>query len=83
MALLVLCLAYEAQGTSSGHGAFHSGKAGTYRRSLDFDRAGASTSRGVRGRKKLLDNRWEKFLANPDSALTLEQVKALLAARRK
>ena len=33
--------------------------------------------------KKLLDDRWEKFLANPDSALTLDQVKALLAARRK
>ena len=33
--------------------------------------------------KKLLDNRWEKFLANPDSALTLDQVKALVAARRK
>jgi len=33
--------------------------------------------------KELLDSRWEKFLANPDSALTLEQVKALLAARRK
>ena len=33
--------------------------------------------------KKLLDDRWEKFLANPDSALTLDQVKALVAARRK
>jgi len=33
--------------------------------------------------KKLLDTRWEKFLANPESALTLDQVKALLAARRK
>jgi putative addiction module component (TIGR02574 family) len=33
--------------------------------------------------KKLLDSRWEKFLANPDSALTLDQVKALAAARRK
>jgi len=33
--------------------------------------------------KNLLDDRWEKFLANPDSALTLDQVKALLAARRK
>ncbi len=33
--------------------------------------------------KKLLDDRWEKFLANPDSALTMDQVKALLAARRK
>ena len=31
--------------------------------------------------KKLLDDRWEKFLANPDSALTLDQVKALVAAR--
>jgi putative addiction module component (TIGR02574 family) len=33
--------------------------------------------------KKLLDVRWEKFLANPDSALTLDQVKERLAARRK
>jgi putative addiction module component (TIGR02574 family) len=33
--------------------------------------------------KKLLDDRWGKFLANPDSALTLDQVKALVAARRK
>ena len=33
--------------------------------------------------KKLLDERWEKFLANPDAALTVEQVKALLAVRRK
>jgi putative addiction module component (TIGR02574 family) len=33
--------------------------------------------------KKLLDSRWEKFLANPDSALTLDQVKERLAARRK
>ncbi len=33
--------------------------------------------------KDLLDSRWENFLKNPDSALTLEQVKALLAARRK
>ena len=33
--------------------------------------------------KKLLDERWEKFLANPDSALTLDQVKERLAARRK
>ena len=33
--------------------------------------------------KKLLDDRWERHLANPEAALTLEQVKALLAARRK
>jgi putative addiction module component (TIGR02574 family) len=33
--------------------------------------------------KKLLDERWEKFLANPGSALTMDQVEALLAARRK
>jgi putative addiction module component (TIGR02574 family) len=32
--------------------------------------------------KQLLDDRWERFLANPDSALTLEQMKALMAARR-
>lgn len=33
--------------------------------------------------KKLLDDRWNKFLANPDSALTTEQFEALLAQRRK
>ena len=33
--------------------------------------------------KRLLDDRWEKFLANPESALTLDQVKSLLAKRRK
>jgi putative addiction module component (TIGR02574 family) len=33
--------------------------------------------------KKMLDDRWEQFLANPESALTLEQMKALMAARRK
>ena len=33
--------------------------------------------------KALLDDRWEKFLANPESALTIDQVKAILAARRK
>ncbi len=32
--------------------------------------------------KKLLDARWEKHLANPEAALTLEQVKALVAARQ-
>ncbi len=31
--------------------------------------------------KRLLDDRWANYLANPDSALTLEQVKALVAAR--
>jgi putative addiction module component (TIGR02574 family) len=31
--------------------------------------------------KKLLDERWEKYLANPESALTLEQLKAAVAAR--
>jgi putative addiction module component (TIGR02574 family) len=34
-------------------------------------------------KKKLLDDRWERFLTNPDSALTLNQVKAFMAARRK
>jgi putative addiction module component (TIGR02574 family) len=33
--------------------------------------------------KKILDSRWEQFLANPESALTLKQMKALMAARRK
>jgi putative addiction module component (TIGR02574 family) len=33
--------------------------------------------------KKLLDERWERYLANPDSALTVEQFEALLANRRK
>ena len=32
--------------------------------------------------RQTLDDRWEKFLANPNSALTLDQVKALMAARR-
>jgi putative addiction module component (TIGR02574 family) len=32
--------------------------------------------------KKLLDDRWENYLKNPESALTIEQVEALLAARR-
>jgi putative addiction module component (TIGR02574 family) len=31
--------------------------------------------------KKLLDERWEKHLTNPDSALTLDQLKAVVAAR--
>ncbi len=31
--------------------------------------------------KMLLDERWEKYLANPESALTLEQLKAAVAAR--
>ena len=33
--------------------------------------------------KNLLDERWEKYLKNPDSALTIEQFEALLANRRK
>ncbi len=33
--------------------------------------------------KRLLDERWEKFLKNPDSALSIEQFEALLANRRK
>jgi putative addiction module component (TIGR02574 family) len=33
--------------------------------------------------KELLDSRWERYLANPDSALTIEQVEALLTNRRK
>jgi putative addiction module component (TIGR02574 family) len=33
--------------------------------------------------KKLLDERWEKHLANPESALTLEQLKAAVASRLK
>ena len=33
--------------------------------------------------KKLLDERWENYLKNPDSALTIEQFEALLANRRK
>ncbi len=33
--------------------------------------------------KKLLDDRWEKYLAHPDSALTLEELKAAVAARLK
>ena len=33
--------------------------------------------------KKLLDERWEKYLANPESALTLEQLKAAVASRLK
>jgi putative addiction module component (TIGR02574 family) len=33
--------------------------------------------------KKLLDERWKNYLAHPDSALTLEQTKALMAARRQ
>ena len=31
--------------------------------------------------KKLLDERWENYRKNPESALSLEQVKALVAAR--
>jgi putative addiction module component (TIGR02574 family) len=31
--------------------------------------------------KKLLDERWENYLKNPESALNLDQVKALVAAR--
>lgn len=33
--------------------------------------------------KKLLDERWEKYLKNPESALTLEQLKAAVASRLK
>jgi putative addiction module component (TIGR02574 family) len=33
--------------------------------------------------KKLLDERWEKYQKAPDSALTIEQMEALLAKRRK
>ncbi len=33
--------------------------------------------------KKLLDERWEKHLANPESALTMEQLKAAVASRLK
>jgi putative addiction module component (TIGR02574 family) len=33
--------------------------------------------------KRLLDERWEKHLANPEAALTLEQLKAAVAARLK
>jgi len=33
--------------------------------------------------KRLLDERWEKHLANPEAALTLEQLKAAVASRLK
>ena len=33
--------------------------------------------------KKLLDDRWETFLANPESALTLDKVRRILRAREK
>ena len=33
--------------------------------------------------KKLLDGRWDNYLKNPDSVLTMEQFEALLANRRK
>jgi hypothetical protein len=33
--------------------------------------------------KELLDSRWKKFFANPDSALTLEQVKTLINAKMR
>jgi putative addiction module component (TIGR02574 family) len=33
--------------------------------------------------KELLDSRWERYLANPDSALTMEQLKAAVASRLK
>jgi putative addiction module component (TIGR02574 family) len=33
--------------------------------------------------KKLLDERWERYQANPDSALTMEQLKAAVASRLK
>jgi putative addiction module component (TIGR02574 family) len=33
--------------------------------------------------KNLLDERWKNYLAHPESALTLDQTKALMAARRE
>jgi putative addiction module component (TIGR02574 family) len=33
--------------------------------------------------KRLLDERWEKHLANPEAALTLDQLKAAVASRLK
>ena len=33
--------------------------------------------------QKLLDDRWERHLANPEAALTLEQLKAAVASRLK
>lgn len=33
--------------------------------------------------KNLLDERWETYLKNPESALTLEQLKAAVASRLK
>jgi len=33
--------------------------------------------------KNLLDERWENYLKNPESALTLEQLKAAVASRLK
>jgi putative addiction module component (TIGR02574 family) len=33
--------------------------------------------------KRLLDERWEKHLAHPEAALTLEQLKAAVASRLK
>ncbi len=32
--------------------------------------------------KKELDSRWERFLSDPSRALTLEQFRALIEARR-
>ena len=33
--------------------------------------------------KRILDERWQHYLANPETALTLDQLKALMSARRK
>ena len=33
--------------------------------------------------KRLLDERWEEHLKNPEAALTMEQFEALMASRRK
>jgi putative addiction module component (TIGR02574 family) len=33
--------------------------------------------------KKLLDERWEQYLAHPETALTLEQLKAAVDSRLK
>jgi putative addiction module component (TIGR02574 family) len=33
--------------------------------------------------KKLLDERWEKYVSNPESALTLQELKAAVSKRLK
>lgn len=33
--------------------------------------------------KKLLEERWERYLKSPEAALTIEQFEALLAVRRR